>query len=162
MLLLVVRHGLAEERDSTRWADDRGRPLSAAGRRRTREVALGLARLAPVPRLVLSSPLARARATAAILERDAGWPRAQPLEALAPGHDPESLLRLLRARAQAPLALVGHEPELGALLALCLATGVRVELKKAACAALEFPGRVRAGQATLVWLAPPRLLRATG
>ena len=163
MQLLIVRHAIACARDSRRWTDDRERPLSPVGARRARLAACGLARIAPRPDCVLTSPLRRARQTADILSRAAGWPAARVGAALAPGRPPAAVLAVLASQRESCIAIVGHEPGLGQLLAAGLGQAgapPAFELKKPACACLTFPGRVSAGRARLQWLAPPRLLRA--
>ncbi len=88
--------------------------MSARCRRvaRARKAALGLKRLTPRPARVLVSPLRRARETAAILTRLAGWPGAAQCVQLRPGASPESLLALLARTRERRLAVVGHEPGL--------------------------------------------------
>ncbi len=162
MHLLIVRHAIAMERDATRWPDDRLRPLSARGIARGRKAAAGIKRLSASPALLLASPLLRAQQTAQILQRFAGWPHAQTwaeLGAEAPAH--ELLARLGRSAADF-IALVGHEPQLSALLGLCLPgeAAVGLVLRKMGTALVRFRGRARAGRGELVWFAPPRLLRA--
>jgi phosphohistidine phosphatase SixA len=61
------------------------------------------------------------------------------------------------------VAVVGHQPGLGALLAACLfIDGKRlpIEFKKNAVACVSFTGTPRAGHGVLRWLATPRMLRA--
>jgi phosphohistidine phosphatase SixA len=61
------------------------------------------------------------------------------------------------------VALVGHEPELGQLAELCLdgaSFDGRIELKKLGALCLAFEHRPAASHAQLLWLLPPRLLRA--
>ncbi len=163
MQLLIVRHAIAAQRDGKRWPDDADRPLTAEGVRRARRAAAGLKRITKPPSLVLTSPLIRARDTAAILTQAARWPKAVACDALAPGKSPEEVLEVLRRqRANADcIAVVGHQPGLGRLLALCLG-GVRpvaFELKKNAVVFLQFEGQPRAGQGMLTALLPPRPLR---
>jgi phosphohistidine phosphatase SixA len=55
-----------------------------------------------------------------------------------------------------------HEPDLGRLLAHCLPGGMRVspvEFRKGAAACVCFGDAIGAGQGTLHWLLPPRVLR---
>jgi len=163
MQLLVVRHAIACVRNARRWPDDRERPLSSAGAQRAHRAARGLKQFAPRPGCVLTSPLTRARQTAAILHASAGWPAAVACAALAPGTSPRTVLAILRRRKHAVIAVVGHQPDLGQLLAACLGgerAWVALELRKPAVACLGFAGGARAGGATLRWLVPPRLLRA--
>jgi phosphohistidine phosphatase SixA len=60
------------------------------------------------------------------------------------------------------VAVVGHQPELGALLAACLlgeGRALSIEWKKNAVVCVAFEGSPCAGRATLKWLATPRMLR---
>lgn len=162
MNLLIVRHAIACERSARRWPDDGERPLSAAGVVRARKAAAGLKQLAPLPTQVLASPLRRAQQTAAILTRCAGWPEAVTCAELLPGAEPAALLGRLGRHRGGCIAVIGHEPGLGRLLAVCLGTEASESfgLKKMGAALLAFPGSPRAGQAALLWLLPPKLLRA--
>jgi phosphohistidine phosphatase len=163
MELLIVRHAIAYERNAKRWQDDAARPLSPRGVMRARRAAAGLKKLAVRPVRVLTSPLVRARQTAAILTQYAGWPGAVPASQLLPGGSPHELLSLLaRIRGQR-LAVVGHQPDLGHLIAVCLpgnAGSAAFELRKMSVALIAFAGAPRAGQGELCWLLQPKLLRA--
>lgn len=167
MRLLLVRHGPAGDREA--WAaagrDDALRPLTADGRRKVREAARGLGRLLDPPAALATSPLVRARDTAALLARELGLPPAAEMATLAPGRHPRALLRWLDARRQAELlAVVGHEPSLGTL-AGWLVTGraaAILELKKGGACLLDLGDRPRPGGARLAWVATPAMLRALG
>ena len=161
MELLIIRHAIAFERDSARWADDAARPLSPAGIRRSRKAAAGLKELCKVPDRFLSSPLIRAKETAKILTEVAGWPAAEIAPELTPGKGAAAVLTRLAKDRSKRIALVGHQPDLSALLAACLLndSSVPIEMKKNAVACLSFDGRARAGSAALKWLATPRMLR---
>jgi phosphohistidine phosphatase len=165
--LLIVRHAIAFSPNPRRWPEDRERPLTPEGVVRARRAAKGLGRIVDPPERVLTSPLARAVETAAILTACAGWPEASLCAALAPGVSPETLLEVLlealRAEPCRRVAIVGHQPGLGRLMAHCLAGAARpdaFQLKKPGAALLAFTGAVRAGGATLCWLLPPGVLRA--
>jgi phosphohistidine phosphatase len=163
MELLIVRHAIACERDAERWPDDRERPLSARGVLRARQAARGVRKLMRRPVSVLSSPLLRARQTAAILSEYAGWPRASLCPLLAPEASPAAVLALLARSHESRVALVGHQPGIGRLLVSCLpaARGAAAfEMRKMAIAVVGFDGAARAGHGTLRMLVPPRLLRA--
>ena len=162
MELLIIRHALAFEPDRRRWPDDAARPLSPAGKRRARKAAAGLGQFSGPPDRVLTSPLVRARQTALILTDIAGWPRAEDMPELAPGMPVAAIFRLLRLDRSRRVALVGHQPGLGALMTSCLIAeggNLPIELKKSAVACLSFSGSARAGHAVLKWLAAPRMLR---
>jgi phosphohistidine phosphatase len=162
MELLIVRHAIACERDAQRWPDDAERPLSARGVLRARQAARGVRRIVPRPVRVLTSPLLRARQTAAILAEFAGWPRASVSALLAPEAHPSAVLALLVRSQESCIGLVGHHPALGRLLASCLpgSGGTAFQLRKMGMALVGFEGAPRAGRGKLLWLVPPRLLRA--
>jgi phosphohistidine phosphatase len=164
MHLYLVRHAIAAEPDAKRWPDDRQRPLTAAGARRFKRMAGPLVDLiksgGTVDRL-LTSPLVRARATATLLQK-AGLPDAIEESVLAPGRTAARVLAVLRAHDAQSIVVVGHEPDLGRLLAVCIAgPAVKLSLRfrKGGAACLCFAGAPRVGEATLEWLLPPKALR---
>jgi len=162
MELLIIRHAIAFERDRLRWRDDGARPLSPAGIRRSRKAAAGLKELSKAPDRLLTSPLVRARQTAQILTDVAGWPQAEETPELSPGGGALAVLTLLGKDRSERVAIVGHQPGLGALLTACLlgeAAALPIEMKKNAVACVSFEGSARAGRAALKWLATPRMLR---
>ena len=145
--LLLLRHGLAEERQDPGPGvrPDGERPLTERGRRRTAAVVRRLKELELHCDQLLSSPLVRALQTAQIA-REEGLCAALAIAAeLAPDADPMPLLGQWLA-LDGPLAgggrlgLVGHEPDLSALAArLCGAPPGALHLKKAGVALLELP-----------------------
>lgn len=162
--LLILRHAIAYPRDAKRWPEDSERPLTAEGVHRARRAATGLKRIAPRPDLVLTSPLVRARDTATVFAQVARWPKALECEALTPGRDPEETLEALRRQSAKAgcVAVVGHQPHLGRLLALCLRGEARAEafeLKKSAVACVRFEGAAAAHRGALSAFFPPRALR---
>lgn len=164
MDLLIVRHAIAFPRDAKRWPDDAKRTLTMEGVKRARRAATGLKRIAKRPELVLTSPLLRARDTAAIFAQAARWPEAVECAALSPGGSPDEVLDALRRQGGKAecAAVVGHQPHLGRLLALCLRGDARAEafeLKKSAVVCVRFEGPPRAHQGILTALFPPRSLR---
>jgi phosphohistidine phosphatase len=168
MDLLIVRHAIAFDRNPRRWRDDGERPLSPEGMVRARKAAAGLKHIAERPQCVLSSPLVRARQTATILAEFAGWPKAVECAALAPDEPPEELFAVLATQKEKVVAVVGHQPGLGRLLAASLPAQVRggvnpqaFELKKMGAALVSFSSIPRAGGGSLSWLVPPRILRVT-
>jgi phosphohistidine phosphatase len=167
MDLLIVRHAIAFERNQRRWRDDGDRPLSPEGMVRARKAAAGLKQITERPQCVLTSPLIRAKQTATILAEFAGWPKAVECAALAPDESPDEVFAALATQKEKIVAVVGHQPGLGRLLAACLPAQVRggvnpeaFELKKMGAALVSFPRAARAGTGALQWLVPPRILRA--
>jgi len=160
--LLIIRHAIAYERDRHRWRDDGARPLSPSGMRRSRQAAAGLKLITKAPDRLLTSPLVRARQTARILTEVAGWPPAEESAELSPGAAVQSVFTLLAKDRSKRVAIVGHQPDLGALLTACLLgnhNGIPIDWKKNAVACVAFEDTVRAGRAALKWLATPRMLR---
>ncbi|MEA3177322.1 MAG: phosphohistidine phosphatase, partial [Gammaproteobacteria bacterium] len=100
---------------------------------------------------------------AQILTHVAGWPAAEEMAELSPGEPALAVLALLGKDRSKVIAVVGHQPGLGHLLAACLLGGggsLPIEMKKNAVACVSFTGSPRAGHAALAWLATPRMLRA--
>ena len=156
MHLYLIRHGIAEPRRSGQA--DGGRRLTEDGRSRVIREVKGLKRIGIQFDALWHSPLVRAVETAALLEPLVrGATRQTPLLAQSPTRQ---LLELVRDGGD-DVALVGHEPWLGELLAmLCLkeaARAVPIPLKKGGVAIVE--GEPAAGRMTLRALLPPRLLR---
>ncbi len=167
MDLLIVRHAIAFDRNPRRWRDDGERPLSPEGMVRARKAAAGLKQITERPQCVLSSPLVRAKQTATILTEFAGWSKAVECAALAPDVAPDEVFAALAEQKEKLIAIVGHQPALGRLLAACLPAQVRggvspgaFELKKMGVALVSFRGTPRAGTGVLQWFVPPRILRA--
>lgn len=167
MDLLVVRHGIAEERDAfaASGRDDAERPLTAEGRRKLERAVRGLRRVVETVDLLATSPLARAVESAEVLRRAYAMPGMVELGELAPGADPAAFVRWLRRQRPRPVvAVVGHEPHLSRLVAHLL-TGRRegfVALKKGGACLLRLGKAAAAGQAELVWLLTPGQLRRLG
>ncbi len=164
MDIYVLRHGRAGERGPA-FPDDSERPLTDDGRARVEEVAKGLLALDVRYDRILTSPFARARETAEIVARIHGTDGAlEVLEELSQGGGPERVLRALRrdhAEAEA-LLLVGHEPDLGQLVARLLTganDGVAVTLKKGGLAKVSMPSLAPRARGTLEWLLTPKQLR---
>jgi phosphohistidine phosphatase len=104
MLLFLVRHAHAKKGDP-----DELRPLSERGRDEARAVARQLAAHDTPPKLVLTSPLLRARQTAEEIAEAAGA-ELRVDRRLAPGLTPDLLLTTLDDE-QSPVAVVGHQPD---------------------------------------------------
>jgi phosphohistidine phosphatase len=159
MRLLLVRHAIAAPLGG-QVTRDRERPLTAEGSRRFRKVAAGLVRLAPRPRAILTSPLRRARETAALLAEAWGDLRPEPAPALIDG-DVRGIRRALAAFDDDDLVvLVGHENWISELTARLLdsASGRAFRYRKGGVALVEVKAALRRGR--LLWLIPPRAFQA--
>ena len=129
MRLFLVRHA-----EAASGQPDELRPLTAAGREQAR--ALGERLASASPAIVLSSPLLRARETAAAIAR-ATDAELRVDERLAPG---ATLLTLLEAAdgLGEPLVAVGHQPDCGEIAA-ALTGGVPPPYPPAGIAELDLP-----------------------
>jgi phosphohistidine phosphatase SixA len=100
--LFLVRHAKAKPGDP-----DELRPLTSAGREAARALGERLAR--EQPDAVVTSPLLRARETAAAIAEAAGV-EAEPDERLAPGADADDLRGAVAGKGETVVA-VGHQPD---------------------------------------------------
>lgn len=137
MIIHLIRH--AQALDRSREIPDEQRCLTCRGRKRFRQVAAALKKLEIEPEAILSSTKIRAVQTADIL--------AEALQfngelQLAPSLGNEfcvaALRQLLLARpAAAELVFVGHEPDLGALIAKLLQLDTPCVLTKGSVVTME-------------------------
>ena len=163
MQLILFRHGPAGDPDPGVWPNDADRPLTLQGIERTRAAALGLAQLIDDVAWVLTSPYARADATARLIGRALVNVPVQTLEALSSGGAPRGVFKALSPfSGETALVLVGHEPDLGVLAGMMIGAGRTLPLKKAGACAIEFMGPPAAGTGQLLWYVPPRILRRLG
>jgi phosphohistidine phosphatase len=153
--LYFLRH--AHAGDSAAWqGPDDIRPLTHKGERQSERIGRLLAETGFRPDALLTSPLARARQTAAIVgeqlstkvevdDRLAGELGFGVLEAMLADHgDPRQVL------------LVGHDPDFSEMVtALCDA---EVLMRKATLARVDADRPLVPGAGVLRWLVPPDLL----
>jgi phosphohistidine phosphatase len=158
--LYLVRHAIAATRGKE-WPDDDKRPLTARGVSRFKDAVDGLRALGVEVDEIFTSPLVRARQTADLLAAGlAGKPAVRILDALAPGHEPRSVLaQLARAARRRRVALVGHEPGLGELAAHLIGAGRALPFKKGGVCRIDVESLASRRAGALAWFAPPRLLR---
>ena len=109
MRLLIVRHAKAAPGEP-----DELRPLTLEGREQARKLGEELRGRGLAPDAVLTSPLLRARETAAAL----GLGEPEVDERLAPGATPDDVREAASGRGET-VVVVGHQPDCGqAVLAL--------------------------------------------
>ena len=137
MRLFLVRHA-----EAAPGHPDELRPLTPNGREQARALGERLASLAPP--VVLSSPLLRARETAAAIARATGA-ELRIDERLAPGANVVALLGAvdelgepLGRHLDGPLVVVGHQPDCGEIAA-ALAGGEPPAYPPAGVAELDLP-----------------------
>lgn len=153
MRCLVIRHAPAES-----GQPDAERPLSPAGAVLLRQVRGPLQALVPDLGLVASSPLRRARETAALLAEAFAVPTLETAT-LAPGAL-DGLLPWLCQQSLPALAVVGHEDDLSHWVCHMLTgdAGRFFQFECAAACLIEFRAPPRPGTADLLWLLPPEHL----
>lgn len=165
MLLYVVRHGIAIDREDPKSPSDPERYLTSEGIKKTRDVARRIAALIDAPQRLISSPYVRAYQTAEIFAEALDFPasKIERSNLLLPGAAPAEFFRELSRRKSAESAMCfGHAPQLDELIAIGLgAKKDLTELKKAGLACLEL-ARVSPPAGKLQWLLTPKVVRQLG
>jgi phosphohistidine phosphatase len=165
MELYIVRHGIAVDREDPQCPADPERFLTEEGIEKSRQVAKGVAEVASIPDLILTSPYLRASQTAElfadVLEYSKNKIRKSDL--LLPGAEPLQLFReLAKDKELSTVFVFGHAPHLDDLMATAIGTKHHISsLKKAGVALVELK-RLMPPSGELVWLATPKLLRKAG
>ena len=166
MDLFLLRHAEAGQRVPIA-AKDTERALTAAGREEFEKAAEGIVELGYKFDVVATSPLKRAKDTAAILNKALG--RKAALEEW-PELSPESntgafYRRLGKLRPGSVVLCVGHEPYLTTAIGEITgrdeeeSSGFRISLKKGGLAKLSVTGFSPKINGELRWLLTPRQLR---
>jgi len=164
--IVVIRHAIAEDREAfaVGGRPDAERPLTERGAQRMRSAAQGLRTILPTIDRLISSPYVRAKQTAEIVAAEYPELAVETIELLEPGAEPAAVIEWLCGIGPIDVvALVGHEPDLGAFVSYLL-TGhdeMSVEFKKGATCLLECE-RPGPGECTLRWHLAPRQLRSLG
>lgn len=164
MELYLIRHGIAAKREA--YVNDEERRLTDKGRKKTGKVAKQLRKRGLHFDVILTSPLVRARETAAILQNTGLGSQVEEFTSLAPDGDIHTWVSWLRewqknVPEESCLALVGHQPDLGNW-AEALVWGNAQEkliLKKAGVIGLNIPATATPiGQSELFLLTSPKWL----
>lgn len=152
--LYFLRHG---EANWDTWAKpDDERPLTKKGRKEVQAIAKALRKLEFHPNVILTSPLPRAWETANLVASELTI-EYETTALLAPGFDLNSLRQLLNEHMDRDILFVGHEPDFSRVIAALTEGSVR--MAKAGLARVDIQdGATPAGE--LVWLAPPKILKA--
>jgi len=130
--LYIVRHAKAEDGEP-----DELRSLTPEGRESARSVGRQLAADGVRPDAVLTSPLLRARETAAEIARAVGV-EAESDDRLGPGASPEDIRAAVSGRGEIVI-LVGHQPDCGRAAA-ALGGGAEPSFPPAGVALVELDG----------------------
>lgn len=164
MELILMRHGLAEEREefAKKNPEDSLRPLTAKGRRRTQKVAMQLRDWIEDLDLIVTSPFTRARQTADLVSQVfTDVPVAEAAE-LVPSSLPQTFKRWLRFHGEEHkrIMAVGHDPQLSVLASFLMANQLEplLEIKKSGLLCLKIGSfkNIAPGTAKLLWLVQPR------
>lgn len=165
MILYIVRHAIAEQRDSTSNEEqDSQRPLTDEGRKKFRQIARGLRDMGTRIDLILTSPYLRAIDTARLLHKklELDPEKLVIMQGLSPLGNPDQLIHEIGERyaSVGSIALVGHEPGLSRLIAVLLSGDptLPITLKKGGVCCLTVE-RLEYGRcASLEWLLTPAQL----
>lgn len=154
--LVLLRHGIAEERTDAK--PDEERSLTAEGHGRMKQISKGLQEIFPKAQAIYSSPLLRAVQTALWVSK--GYRsriKVHTTEALSPGASAKEFMEFVDGLKERRVVLVGHEPTLtDNMMGLMKLKGSGLELKKGGCYGIRILGE---GGAVLEWLLSPRILR---
>jgi len=162
--IYLVRHGVAEDySDSGRDFDRR---LTAEGHDKMARAARGLASLDVRVDLLISSPLVRAIQTADEISEAFPSARREVWDDLACGIDEIALTaRLEQLDATENVMLVGHEPDMGEILAFWLTgrtSGFYTRVRKGSVSCLCADALPPDGRATLEWMMTAKQLGRIG
>jgi phosphohistidine phosphatase len=162
MILYIVRHAWAEDRDDSQWSDDAERPLTEEGRQRFAQVVKTLASRGFAPELVATSPLVRCRQTAELIaKKGPGKPALVERGELQPGSDLGGMLRWTDDAAVGlnEIAWVGHAPDVDLMTAALIGDpSGNLRFSKGAVAAIEFPDLPKLREGELRWLVTAKIL----
>lgn len=162
MDLYLLRHGKSEKTIPAGGSDNE-RTLTGRGKSEMREVAAWMCSQGCVIDCIVTSPLTRARETAAIIAEVYPAARGPELwEELSPGVELDRLLSRIREQHKSPsLLLIGHEPSMSACIGRIISgsRNVQIVLKKGGLAKIVnfIPSENSSGD--LTWLLTPRHMR---
>lgn len=162
MILYVVRHAEAVVGSDT--LQEEWRFLTEDGRSAAKKMSSSIAKIGPKPWLTITSPLTRAVQTAEIVAEKACRKNVVVAsELLLPGADISELVAHLKSCRDAKrVMLVGHEPQLGSLVATLLGRAEEtISLKKGACVTLKLDTGTDDKPAGFLWYLVPGKKRTT-
>lgn len=154
----LIRHADAQSTSAAGCASDADRPLSDRGREECRQLSMTLQRHGITFDAIASSPLLRAKQTTEELLRHWSKDRPESLEwpELSPGARPKKLAQALCELQRSSVALVGHQPDLGAWAAWVIGSKrAHIDFEKAGAALIACSDEPRKGGGILVWLTTP-------
>jgi phosphohistidine phosphatase len=161
MLLYIVRHGIAIDRDDPDCPPEAERYLTSKGIDKTREAARGFLSMGAKPEALFSSPYLRAMQTAELFCDALKIPasKIKKTDALKPEAPPKLFLEELSKAKVDEAICFGHAPHVDELIAhVTRASRAFTEVKKAGAACLEIKSFGPA-EGALVWLVTAHTLR---
>jgi phosphohistidine phosphatase len=162
MIVYLVRHAWAEERDESKWPDDGQRPLTEKGQQRFVNVVKTLIQRGFAPELIATSPLVRCQQTADIAARHIPCqPKVIQREELVPGSDLGGILRWTCRQAAdfKEVAWVCHAPDIDRMGAALIGDEkASLHFAKGAVALVRFDGPPEEAAGELCWLATAKIL----
>ena len=163
MQIFAIRHAEAFEFAPDESADDFRRELTPAGVEAARALGRAMTARGVRPVLFLTSPLVRAKQTTDAVVAGLGGAdlRVEECPALAPGGKARKVARAIAREKTASVALVGHQPDLGRLVAwLCGGRRAELALAKPSLALVECQDEPGKGCGELKYLVSPEWFAA--
>ncbi|MBN8537212.1 MAG: phosphohistidine phosphatase SixA [Deltaproteobacteria bacterium] len=166
MLLYIVRHAIAEDRDlfAKKNPEDSLRPLTMKGKKRMRKIIQGIKRELAEIELIVTSPFLRAKQTANLISEMIGKIQIVESAELVPQAPPQAIIKWLKMEGikHKKILIVGHEPHLSSLASLLLSgksEGRFIEFKKSSIALIETGNfsELTPSRASLLWLLSPKM-----
>lgn len=161
MKLFLMRHGQAEDKEGK---VDTQRHLVDKGRARSEMVARHLAKSDLFLDLIVTSPLARAKETAEIVQKTLKCKNLMISEDLVPQAQPLAFYNWLKIHADdlETVLAVGHEPQLSLFASWLLTRQSKsfIEFKKSGVMAIDLNhlGQIEDFHCQLLWLISPQVL----
>ena len=158
--LLLLRHAKSDWDDSS--LRDFDRPLADRGKRDAPRMGRALKDRGPVPDLIVSSPAARAKATAEAAIKSGGFAASLQFDQGIYDASTSDLVRIVRhlPDESSTVLMVGHNPGFEELVYRL--SGSHERMTPAALAAIEFAVErwedVEEGQGKLLWFLTPKQL----
>ncbi len=160
MLLLLVRHAEADDRNASLYTDDTQRPLTGKGMKVQARMSRRLRKRGYRPDVILSSPWVRAWQTATMLA-EGTRSEVAPVECLPLAGDPDLTTLGEAVGMRHPediVALVGHEPWISELASLLLSgdpSRIAIDFPKSGVMGIEI-SELAAGAGSLRFFLRPK------
>lgn len=164
MDLYLIRHAQAVPLGHQGIDNDADRPLTEAGESQARTIAKALRQHGVNLKVIVTSPLHRARQTADAMLKD--WPSPAPellvSDELAFGGKRRKLARFVQDWSAESIALVGHKPDIESLAGWLIGSKkAAISLANAAVACIHCTDEIGKGCGTLSLLISPEWLNGT-